>query len=44
MAEACYIYSWKENIFILLNIHAYYILLHFTGWFPLQIADSSHTN
>ena len=27
MAEARYICSWKENIFIFLNIRAYYILL-----------------
>jgi len=43
MAGACYICFWKENIFIFLNIHAHYILLNLTGWFPLQIPDSSHT-
>ena len=27
MAGACYICFWKENIFIFLNVHAYYILI-----------------
>ena len=44
MVEACCICSWKENILIFLNIHAYYILLHLTEWFLLHIPDSSHTN